>query len=75
VGEADEPAYSFDGISWKRMSTTNPPFGWSSIYAIAWGNGKFVACGQDGKGVYGSFPNITARLVFNEDGTVGWARG
>jgi len=39
--------WSDDGIKWKVIEST--PFGTSVINGIAYGNGKFIAVGEDGK--------------------------
>jgi hypothetical protein len=45
------------------------------LYGVAWGGGKFVAVGQNGKAYYTStIGTVVARLVFNSGGSVGWAR-
>jgi len=51
-------AYSSDGIAWTAIpaGTTagTSTFGTSVIFAITYGNGRFVAVGYDGKMVYSS---------------------
>ena len=44
-------AYSTNGTSWTAVST-NITFGDSAILGIAYGNGKFVAVGENGKMAY-----------------------
>jgi hypothetical protein len=46
-------AYSTDGSSWTSISDTK--FGTSIIYGIAYGNGRFVAVGYQGKMAYSNW--------------------
>jgi len=43
-------AYSTDGATWTAV--TDSKFGTNGIYAIAYGNGRFVAGGEEGKMAY-----------------------
>jgi hypothetical protein len=52
-------AYSADGVNWTAI--VGSPFGTSSIHAIAYGNGSFVAGG------HGSYPGYSGKLVYSED--------
>jgi hypothetical protein len=72
VGDATESWHSINGMHWTRIDVE---IGSGNIYGVAYGGGRYVATGADGKGWYASLSNITASLVFKEDGTVGWARG
>jgi hypothetical protein len=64
--------YSFDGKGWTGIDIKVGSS--DNLYGIAYGNGRFVAVSQGGNGFYSSLANITARLVFKADGTVGWLR-
>jgi hypothetical protein len=46
-------AYSSNGTSWTAVADS--PFGSTSVYVIAYGGGKFVAVGVDGKMVYSKY--------------------
>jgi hypothetical protein len=43
-------AYSADGITWTAVA--NSTFGDSSIRSVAYGGGRWVAVGQNGKMAY-----------------------
>lgn len=45
-------AYSTDGIAWNTISATESTFGDAGIFAITYGNNKFVAVGKDGRMAY-----------------------
>jgi hypothetical protein len=57
--------------AWIAMN--DPKFGTESIFAIAYGGGRFIAGGGSGKMAYWN-ATITARLIFNDNGTVGWVK-
>jgi hypothetical protein len=67
VGYKDRIAHSHDGISWELINN-----GTYTLYGLAYGGGKFVAAGDNGLFRYTT--DITARLVFKSDGTVGWVK-
>jgi hypothetical protein len=74
-GMLGKTAYSDDGVNWTAVSDTT--FGTNGINAIVYGDPagqkKFVAVGGSGRAVYWD-GTITARLVFNANGTVGWVK-
>jgi hypothetical protein len=51
-------AYSTDGVTWTAVP--NSTFGTNAIYAITFGNSKFIACGHDA--------GIAKYIAYSEDG-------
>jgi hypothetical protein len=63
--------YSADGVTWSKVA--NLLFGSAnSINSMVCGNGKLIAGSSDGRIAY--WTTITAKLVFNADGSVGWVK-
>ena len=54
AGDDAGMAYSSDGISWS--AARNNAFGRSDIYALAFGGGRFIAAGEDGKMAWRAWP-------------------
>jgi hypothetical protein len=49
-GKDGKMAYSTDGLVWRSLAGSK--FGATQINSIVFGNGKFIAVGNDGKIVY-----------------------
>ncbi|MDR1278650.1 MAG: hypothetical protein LBK02_07855 [Treponema sp.] len=69
AGNTGKASYSTDGITWTAVSDTK--FGTNTINAIAYGAGRFVAVGTNSAAYWAT---IIAKLVFNANGSVSWAR-
>jgi hypothetical protein len=58
VGSSGKAAYSTDGgVTWTPVGDTK--FGTDSIFALAYGDGVFVAVGANGKGAYSTDGGVT----------------
>jgi hypothetical protein len=69
INDSSSAYYSYDGIDWTWVDVEEND---RILYSIAYGGGKFVAVGADGKAFYTS--KISARLLFNQDGSVTWKK-
>jgi hypothetical protein len=60
AGQDGKGAYSTDGVNWTPIGDMK--FGTSTINALAWGGGVFVAVGGSGKGAYGYAETATVAV-------------
>jgi len=64
-------AWSDDGINWTEVDSTLPDDLNTIIYAIAYGNGIFVAAARENIGNF----NFRGRLIWSDDRGESWQRG
>jgi hypothetical protein len=67
---SNKAAYSTDGLNWTAATLPSS----ANWYCVAYGGGKFVAVATAGSQAAYHYAITMAKLVFNANGTVTWAR-